>query len=145
MTTVTFYYRKTSQHLGKARLVCQLASTAYRNGHKVYVSVQNEDQCEMLNQMLWTFSPNSYVPHTSLTDDRDPDLEKFPVVIGVSDPPDKFNDVLISLHDEVPSFVNRFQRVVEPVDAHPEDEAKAKARFTQYQSLFESEPKTHYI
>ena len=128
MTTVTFYHRKTSQHLGKARLVCQLASTAYRNGHKVYVSVQNEAQCEMLNQMLWTFSPNSYIPHTSLTD-----------------PPDKFNDVLISLHDEVPSFVNQFQRVVEPVDSHPQDEAKAKARFTQYQTLFESEPKTHYI
>ncbi len=145
MTAVTFYHVKTPQQMGKLRLVCQLASTAYKKGHKVYVRARDDKQCDLLNQMLWTFAASSFVPHTSLTEDRDPDLEKFPVVIGAEHPPEKFSDVLITLQDEIPSYAYRFQRVVEPVDADARDEARAKAKFAEYKSLFDTEPATYYI
>ena len=145
MTSVAFYHLKSPRQYGKMRLVCQLAATAYRKGHKVYVRAQDEDQCAMLNQMMWTFAPNSYVPHISLAESRDPDLEKYPVVIGFDDPPEKFNDVLISLQHEAPAYIERFQRVVEPVDADSEDAERAKSRFEQYETRLESKPTTYYV
>ena len=145
MTSVAFYHLKSPRQHGKMRLVCQLAATAYRKGHKVYVRAQDEDQCAMLNQLMWTFAPNSYVPHISLAESRDPDLEKYPVVIGFDDPPEKFNDVLISLQHEVPAYIERFQRVVEPVDADSEDAERAKSRFEQYETKLESKPTTFYV
>ncbi len=145
MTAVTFYHVKAPRRQAKALLVCQLVATAYRKGHRVYVNVQNEDQSLMLDQLLWTYSPSSFIPHTRLSENPDPNLDKYPVVIGIDDPPEKFNDVLISLKDQVPPYVSRFQRVVEPIDANSQDQAKAKLRFSQYQSLFRTEPKNYFI
>ena len=145
MAAVTFYHLKTPQQHGKMRLVCQLVATAYRNGHKVYVNALDEPQGELINSLLWTYAPNSFIPHTLLLDQRDPNLEKFPVVIGHEEPPEKFNDVLISLRPDIPGYTKRFQRVVEPVDADTEDKEQAKVKFEQYQSLFNNEPKTYYL
>ncbi len=145
MSAVSFYRLKSPQPHGKMRLVCQLAATAYRKGHKIYISAVDEAQCEMLYQMLWTFAPNSFIPHTTLMDNSDPDIEKFPVVIGYKDPPKKFNDVLISLQPEVPSYVDRFQRIVEPVDVDTQEQEQADSRFGQYESLLKVTPKTYHM
>jgi len=145
MVAVSFYYLKSPAPQGKLRLICQLASTAYRKGHKVYVHAVDEAQSEMINQTLWTFASNSFVPHTLLMDNRDPNLDKFPVVIGSEQPPEQFNDVLISLQAEIPSYVQRFQRVAEPVDASTEDQSLAKTKAERYRSLFDTEPKTYFI
>ncbi len=145
MTAVVFYHVKVPQPQSKARLTCQLAAKAYERGHTVYINTQNEAQSSMLNQLLWTFAPNSFVPHALLMDHLEPDLDKYPVIIGHENPPEQFNDVLISLHEEVPAYVSRFQRVIEPVDADSRDETKAKSKFSNYQSLFNTEPKAYYV
>lgn len=145
MTTVSFYHLKAPQPLGKLRLVCQLAATAYRKGHQVYVSALDEAQCEQLDQLLWTFAANSFIPHTSLINDKDPDLDKYPVVVGYDEPSEKFNDVLISLQPDIQEYAQRFQRVVEPVDADSREEVQAKLKFEQYRSTFDSEPNTYFI
>ncbi len=145
MATVSFYHLKTPQQLGKLRLVCQLAGTAFRKGHKVYISALDEAQCEQLDQLLWTFAANSFIPHVSLLNNRNPDLDKFPVVIGYKEPAEKFNDVLISLQPVIQPYAQQFQRVVEPVDANSQDEEQAKVKFEQYRSAFETEPNSYFI
>ena len=145
MTEVVFYHLKSPQQIGKLQLVCQLAGTAFRKGHKVYVSTEDAEQCAVLNKLMWTFAPNAFIPHASLMDLRDPDPDKYPVVIGFGEPPEKFSDVLISLKQEVPAYASRFKRVVEPVGSEPVDIEQAKTRFQHYESLFDTEPKTHFI
>ena len=53
-------------------------------------------------------------------------LEKFPVTIGHIPPPEQFNDVLISLKEDVPEYATQFQRIMEPIDADSRDIEKAK-------------------
>ena len=103
---VSFYYLKSPQADGKLRLACKLVSTAYNHGHKVFVSIPSENYCKVFNDRLWTFSWSSFIPHTLLVRNRQIDLDRYPVVIGHIKPPEWYNDVLVSLHDDAPQFLN---------------------------------------
>lgn len=144
-TTVVFYYLERPAHNGKLRLTCNLANTAFKRGHKIYLSANSDQMCRLLDDMLWTFAPNSFVPH--VIDDRDNpfDLEQFPVVIGHDKPSEDFNDVLISLNQEVPEYARQFRRVMEPVDSSEQDVTFANRRFSRYTEIFGTEPTKHML
>ena len=142
---VVFYYLKLPETRGKLRLTCNLANAAFKKGHKVYVNGADEQQCNFLNEFLWTFTQNSFIPHVQILEQRTTNLEKYPVTIGHIPPPEQFNDVLISLKEDVPEYVTQFQRIMEPIDADSRDIEQAKIRFAKYTSLFGTEPTSHVI
>ena len=144
---VTFYRLKSKQLDGKLLLTCRLISTAFNHGHKVFVSSPSTEFCNLLNIRLWTFAWSSFIPHTKLefTANRPINLEKYPVVIGNLEPPKVFNDVLVTLHERVPSFFEQFNIIVDPVDATNEEVSQADRRFEEYSSRLGIEPTTHYI
>ena len=144
-TTVVFYCLKRPEHNGKLRLTCNLANTAFKRGHNVYLSANSVEMCKMLDDMLWTFAPNSFVPHTIYDPNQAIDLDQYPVVIGYSPPSDKFKDVLISLHPDVPEFAGQFQRVIEPIDSSEEEQESAEKKFSRYTVLFGTEPTKHVL
>ena len=144
-TNVSFYFLKAPQNNGKLRLVCKLTATAVSKGHKVYIYTENERQGQELDQLLWTFSQFAFIPHDLLTENQTPNLEKFPVAIGSHEPPSQFNDVLISMHSEVPGFANRFQRVAEAVDADSNEQETARLRIEQYAERLATKPVSHYV
>ena len=144
-TTVVFYYLEQPEHNGKLRLTCNLANTAFKRGHNVYLSANSAEMCAMLDDMLWTFAPNSFVPHIIYDRDQPIDLDQYPVVIGYTQPSDKFKDVLISLHQDVTEYAGQFQRVIEPIDSSQEDLAFAENKFSRYTALFGTEPTKHVL
>ncbi len=144
-TAVVFYYLKQSVHDGKLRLTCNLANTAFNRGHKVYLNASSAEMSKILDDLLWTFAPNSFVPHIIHDQSGEIDLERFPVVIGHTQPSDQFNDVLISLHQEVTEFAKQFQRVIEPVGSTDEEVANAEIKISRYTALFGTEPTKHYL
>lgn len=144
-TQVAFYQLGSRQTNGKYRLVCHIVNTAFQKGHNVYITVDDESQCNYLNELLWTFSQNSFVPHTIYSENRLIDTEKFPVVVSCIKPPPMFNDVLVTLRDNVPEFFQQFSRVVEAIDADEQDRHKAKLRSETYRSILGAEPDTHLI
>lgn len=144
-TAVVFYFLKQSEHDGKLRLTCNLANTAFNRGHKVYLNASSAEMCTVLDDLLWTFAPNSFVPHIIYEQNSEIDLERFPVVIGHTQPSDQFNDVLISLHPDVTDYVKQFQRVIEPVGSIDEEFAIAEKKISRYTALFGTEPTKHYL
>ncbi len=144
-TAVVFYYLKQSGHDGKLRLTCNLANTAFNRGHKVYLNANSAEMCTVLDDLLWTFAPNSFVPHIIYDQTNEIDLERYPVVIGHTQPSDQFNDVLISLLQDVTEYAKQFQRVIEPVDSTDEDVAVAETKIGRYTALFGTEPTKHYL
>lgn len=144
-TRVAFYQLRLRQPNGKLRLACHIVNTAFQKGHNVYIAVDDESQCNYLNELLWTFSQNSFVPHTVYSENKLIDPEKFPVVVSCVDPPQMFNDVLVTLRDDVPDFFQQFSRVVEAIDADDRDIQKAKLRSETYLSILGAAPDTHVI
>ena len=130
-TRVDFYLLKSPRLDGKLHLVCRLADKAFRLGNRVYIQTTDHNDAQQLDSLLWTFAQGSFVPHTVLAGDTE-GLDAFPVVIGAEPPPAIFNDVLVSLTSEAPTYFSRFKRVVEAVADDENDRIMARERFRYY-------------
>lgn len=65
MTEIRFYHLQT-QTLDQA--LPQILTKALAGGHRVVVRTASEADSERLNEYLWTFRPDSFLPHGSVKD-----------------------------------------------------------------------------
>lgn len=135
MTKVDFYLLGTNGD-SRERFACRLTEKAWRLGNRVYLLTPDKPATHELDELLWTFSQGSFVPHTIDGQTTDPgagdvaDLNA--VLIGHTEPPAALSDVLISLSPEVPVWFSRFARVAELVGAAEDDKARGRERFRYY-------------
>jgi len=129
MTRVDFYLLNDTYQDGKDAAVCKLANKAFRLGHRIYILMPDPESAVRLDRLLWTFAASSFIPHRLNSDKKEGQL---PVVIGDDPPPAEFEDVLVTLSDEVPDCFSRFQRVAEVVGNSNEDKQRARKRFRFY-------------
>ena len=126
---IDFYVLPDQKENGRALLACRLADKAYGLGHTVYLFTASEARAAALDDLLWTFRQDSFVPH-----ERYPLVgeEGSPVLVGTAAPATVEAQVLINLADALPEGFERYERVVELVDQHPEVLAQSRERFRQY-------------
>lgn len=65
MTEIRFYHLQT-QSLDQA--LPQILTKALAGGHRIVVRTASERDTERLNDYLWTFRPDSFLPHGSTKD-----------------------------------------------------------------------------
>jgi len=128
MTRVDFYVLERGGQPEKLRLACRLAQKAYRAGHKVYLHAGDEQQAARLDELLWTFGADSFVPHR-LCRPGGPAPAGEPVAVGFAEPPESFDNVLITVGSAVPDFFGRFERLLDLVSDDPADRASGRERF----------------
>ena len=141
MPRIDFYVLPDQKENGRALLACRLADKAYGLGHTVYVFTASEARAAALDDLLWTFRQDSFVPH-----ERYPLMgeEGSPVLVGTAAPATVEAQVLINLADALPEGFERYDRVVELVDQHPEVLAQSRERFRQYREQG-CAPETHKL
>ena len=140
---ISFYLLDNAVNQGKLTLACRLAHKAYRLGRAVYIHTLDAEMSDKLDKLLWTFNQSSFVPHGRLTQTHS-EYSNFPVVIGDQQPPESWNDVLISLLDDAPPYYTKFQKVIETVDFNEQEKVLARKRFKFYR-LQGHEPSTHHL
>ena len=133
MTKVDFYLLGAGGH-NRALFACRLAEKVWRLGHRVYLLAADPVAANELDELLWTFSQGSFVPHALCKPEEGANhyADDHPVLIGHHEPPTAFSDVLISLAPDVPAWFSRFTRVVEMVGAGEDDKTRARERFRFY-------------
>jgi DNA polymerase-3 subunit chi len=138
---IDFYVLPDYQEKGRALLACRLADQAYGLGRTVYLFASSDAQAAMLDDLLWTFRQDSFIPH-----ERYPLIgaEDSPVLIGTASPAAVVAQVLINYTNVLPESFERFERVVELVDQHPDVLAQSRARFKQYRERG-CVPETHKL
>ena len=141
MPRIDFYVLPDQKENGRALLACRLADKAYGLGHTVYLFTASEARAAALDDLLWTFRQDSFVPH-----ERYPLVgeEGSPVLVGTAAPATVEAQVLINLADALPEGFERYERVVELVDQHPEVLAQSRERFRQYREQG-CAPETHKL
>ena len=141
MPRIDFYVLPDQRDNGRALLACRLADKAYNLGHTVYILTASEAQAAVLDDLLWTFRQDSFIPH-----ERYPlaGEESSPVLVGAILPAEVNAQVLINFTDVLPEGFERFERVVELVDSQPEVLAKSRERFRQYRERGLT-PETHKL
>jgi DNA polymerase-3 subunit chi len=139
---IDFYILASTDTTSKLICVCKVVSKAYKQGLKVYVQSENAAQVEALDQLLWSFSPASFIPHT-IIDEGDSNCTA-PVLIGGCSAPNGWEQLLISLTSAVAADVSRFTRVADFISNNEQDKQSGRDRFKAYRQLG-VEPKTHHL
>ena len=125
MTRIDFYQLNPQRHRYD-QVVCQLCQKAYDNNQMTLLLTENPQQSQHLDQMLWTFRDDSFLPHDST------EIEGLKIPILIQDQPDRRGDrqLLINLSATVPSYFAQFERVIELVTE--DNKAQAREHYSYY-------------
>ena len=132
MTQVDFYILESDSDDARLKLACTIADKSMQQSQHVFINSESDAQARKLDELLWTFSQGSFIPHRIVREDLPaPPIE--PVIIGLGQPPsgDRW-DVLINLAADVPEFFSRYQRVAELVDGNAARRAQSRERYRFY-------------
>lgn len=138
---IDFYLLNETNPEARWLTTCRLLEKAYARKHQVFVYCSNQQEAEYLDELLWTFKPNSFIPHHLQGDGPEPPP---PIQIGYSEEPRGFSDILINLSIMVPPFVSRFQRIMEIVSADETAKNISRDHFRHYRSMGIT-PQTHTL
>jgi len=116
-------------HLERSRLdqaLPEILEEALGNAMRAIVQAPSSERVEALNEQLWTYRDESFLPHGAA---RDGEAEAQPVYLtdGVENPNGAKLRVLLSGVDAAPFAAEDYERVILLFDGRDE-EAKAEAR-----------------
>lgn len=126
---VDFYLLENEESNTKNLFVCKIIEKAYKLRHKVFIHCKNQDDANYLDELLWTYKADSFIPHNLQGEGPEPPPA---VQIGYDQEPRGFDDVLINLSNEIPTFYKKFVRVIEIVENIDAAKEISRQHFREY-------------
>ena len=127
MTRVEFYVLPDAEPAGRLRAACQPAAKGWQHGLRVFVRCEDPAQCEHLDELLWRFRAERFIPHERYLEDP-----QAPVVLGCDEPPAQPQGLLVNLAPTLSAHLEQFSRVIEIVNQEPERLALSRENFRRY-------------
>ena len=112
-------------------LVCELAKRGFAANLPILVLARDAAQAEAIDDLLWSFDPDEYLPHQIAGMDEGDD--ETPILIATPELDVPARAMLINLRDAAPT--GSFDRVLEVVPADPAARAPLRERWKHYQAL----------
>lgn len=128
---VDFYLLASDQPDARWLVACRLLEKAYIKGHRIYVHCTNQHDAEFLDELLWTFRDDSFIPHNLQGEGPEPPP---PVQIGYDKEPRGFSDILLNLAPAIPPFYAKFKRVMELVANIESEKELSRSHYRDYRS-----------
>ena len=128
-TRVDFYLLSDLEPQAHWLVTCRLLEKAYYKGHKTFVYCANKSDAELIDELLWTFKEDSFIPHNLQGEGPEPPPK---IQIGYDKEPRGFNDILFNLSPSIPSFYTKFKRIIELVINNEEHKVHSRARYKEY-------------
>ena len=95
------------------KLVCELARKAYDSNQPTLILARDQAQAEELDDLLWSFDPDAYIPHQIAGEDADE--EEALVLIAAPGTDAASRPLVINLRDA--AYAGACERVLEVVPA----------------------------
>ncbi|WP_044872010.1 DNA polymerase III subunit chi [Pseudomonas sp. LFM046] len=124
---IEFYVLSSANPADRLRAACQLAAKGWRHGLPVLLRCSDAAQRDELDQLLWRFRAESFIPHSLVEDDAGA-----PVVLALDEEPATQQGLLINLASTISPHVDRFSRVIEIVNQEPALLAACRENFRTY-------------
>ena len=128
---VDFYLLNTNQPQATWLVACRLLEKAYHKGHRVFVYCDSQKDVEYLDELLWTYKDDSFIPHNIQGEGPEPPP---PVQLGYGSEPRGFNDILLNMATNIPSYFSRFKRIMEIVAANDEAKEVSRSHYREYRA-----------
>ncbi|MDC2963814.1 DNA polymerase III subunit chi [Gammaproteobacteria bacterium] len=123
MTKIDFYLVKGDEVFFASRLIALI----YRRGHKIHVQTSSIEYAKALDEKLWNFAEDAFIPHCL----KDHQFDA-PIKICTSTDSPEHQDVFVNLSTSRPKFFSRFDRVAEIVPENESERSAARKAFSFY-------------
>ncbi len=130
MTRIDFYLLPDNTIEQQNLFACRLAQKASKQGLRGYIYTASEEHSKILDDLLWSFSSTSFVPHTM---DADEAINN-PIYINHSGDPLDIHGVLINLTPKTPDCFTRFERFAELLNQNDAVKQAGRERFKFYKN-----------
>lgn len=114
MTQVDFHILQDTSVEARWLYVCRFIEKVERLGHSILVAVDTLEEAQELDDLLWSFKPESFIAHQIIGGDEEAKVE-----ITYTANAGEHHDVLINLSSQIPEYFSRFARVAEIVIQEP--------------------------
>jgi DNA polymerase III subunit chi len=142
MERVDFYVLAGNDARERLKFACRIIDKAFSAELRVLVWSEDEAQLASVDDLLWTFAQDSFVPHEPLT--AESNWEDSPVLLSGKALPSSPADVLINLGNALPPALDQVARIIEIIDGDDARRAAGRIRFKQYRDKG-VEPTTHNL
>lgn len=126
---VEFYLLDDTAEQAPWLLACRLLEHAYHQNQSVYVFCNNQQETEYLDELLWTFKEDSFIPHNIQGEGPEPPP---PIQLGFKPATATFKDVLLNMTPQIPDFYQQFRRVIEVVSTDETQKQQKRDSFRLY-------------
>ncbi|WP_018972694.1 DNA polymerase III subunit chi [Rudaea cellulosilytica] len=110
-------------------LVCELAKRAFESGQPALILARSADQADALDEKLWEFDEQAFIPHQIAGDDDDA-ITPVLIVAPGTETPDRA--LVINLRDECAPGL--FERVLEVIPADEAQRLGSRERWKTYKA-----------
>lgn len=141
MPTIDFYLLPEADGIKRLQFACRLIEKAYKQKHRIYIHAEDRAMAHQLNDMLWTYRDDSFLPHNLYGDNGTPPP---PIQMGYDVIPENHHDILMNLHSHVPLFHSQFTRVLELIANQATAQETGRERYRFYRSK-QLDIKTHSL
>lgn len=134
VTKVDFYILKTQSIDARLSFICKLIEKIYKNNHQLFVFCQDETQAVALDEKLWVFKPESFIPHRLQNIRSLAKLSVEKIQIGINPPEPLYQDILLNESLIFPSFFTQFTRIIEVIHDDEIVKSQGRERYRSYQT-----------
>lgn len=131
MPKIDFYILPDACANARLQFACRLVEKAYKQKQTVYIHAQDRAMAHELDEMLWTYRDDSFLPHNLYGDGPEPAP---PIQIGFDAVPEKPRGILINLNSNIPAFHPQFARVFELIINETAAQEAGRERYRFYRS-----------
>jgi DNA polymerase-3 subunit chi len=114
MTQIDFHILQDASVEARWLYVCRFIEKVERLGHSILVVVDTQEEAHELDDLLWSFKPESFIAHQIIGGDEEAKVE-----ITYTENAGDHHDVLINLSSQIPDYFSRFARAAEIVIQEP--------------------------
>jgi len=138
MPVVDFYILATDIEQDCLLYCCNFVAVKFAEARRVYIHTPNRATAEAIDELLWTFRDESFIPHTLADEGLRPVP---PVQIGHGAIEHVAHDTLVNLADDIPSSFMRYRHLVQLI---PNNEAKIVSARNMYRYYREQGCALHF-
>ena len=114
---------------------CRLTERACQAGHTVHLLTRSENQSQQLDELLWEFRAESFLPHRNLSQDKstlEVEAGSERITLGTAALLPAQKDVLINLTDQIWDQHQQFSDIRELIANEESALASGRERFRYY-------------
>jgi DNA polymerase-3 subunit chi len=126
---VDFYILHGCVGPARNRFVCRLLEKIWQQKQAAYLYTQSETEARQLDNLLWTFRLESFIPHALWWPGQ---AATAPILLGHDPQHCPTVPLLLNLSANVPVFFKQFERILELVEDNEAARGRARHRYRLY-------------